>query len=291
MHQRLLFFGFCLFGFWVSWHAPALGETPTTQRAGKGKPTPSSTTRPLSKAQRLRRGKLFEFYKQQKLEMFLHQAKLHLHQFPSDGVVWFLVARVRFRKYGIKPFRAGKMGSVLEALENALAFSTANSKVPLLYRKGEQPLQWEAYFLKGRVFQRLIQQSYLRYRRKLASNSGDKYPPKFVPNSTWFQKSKAAYQKAAALPQTNRWKRVLPFLQVSMLHALYRREYLKAVAWMRKAEALDDANLNVVGNLKMLYDRLKEDAEKRGDKKDARRYEKLSILYDSKMAALRGARP
>ena len=239
---------------------------------------------------------------------------------PKNFHVVFMLGNARFRLYSKPPFSENDKRNLKEAikyLKEAIKHSTPDTQAVSAYNsKKKNMLQWEAYMLIGRVYEMYLIEGFKEWRKELAAKQKaaakkakedakkkkrrrrqrrrkkekKKEEPKFPYNKAHFAKAKAAYDAAAALKQPNKYKRFLPSFRVGMIYANLLRENENSVKYLHMAEKVDPNNASIIGNLKMIYDRLKEKAENDKKKKLAREYAQKSAQYDSQIASLRALR-
>lgn len=300
--------GLCCCWVWVAWAQPTTQPTtkpatkPATQGAKKWAarkvaPATSPSLRPkqqnpvLSEGQKAEQKALILLLKSRTFRVLSREAERYTKKYPGDGVGWYLYAKARYHLQRKPPYVRKDIQATARTFARAISLTSTKTCVPVLSWGHKHVLHWEAHMATGHLFYNLILDAFLKHMRKQRRLPQKKRQAvTFVPNSQDLAKAKAAYVMAAKVHQPNRFKRTLPFLQIGFLYGLLKKDYQQAVRWLHKAEAMDDRNLNVVGNLKMLYDRLQEDAENNGDHKLAEAYRKKSMEYDAKVAALRGAR-
>jgi tetratricopeptide (TPR) repeat protein len=257
------------------------------------------------------------------LEQRLRKATEYLAKYrkldPKDGKVIFMLGNAIFRLHQKPPFSANDKAQLAKAIgffKEAISNTKPDTLITSAYDgKKKNVLQWEAYMMMGRVYELYIFQAFKKWRKELAEKQKaaaakaakeakknkkkrrrrrrrkkkeeKKEEPKFPVNQDHFKKAIEFYAKADAIPQSNKYKRFLPNFRVGMLYANIMRENAKAVVFLHKAEKVDANNASIIGNLKMIYDRLKEQAEKDKDKKLLKKYRTKAAQYDSQIASLR----
>lgn len=267
------------------------------------------------------RGSLLTVAKGMFQEQRLKKAGLYLRKYrklePNNAQVLFMLGNSQYRLHSKPPFSSNDKKQLKEAmatLMDAVKNSKPDTEVPSAYNsKKMNILHWEAYVLKGRVYEMYIAEAFKKWmkeiekkkaaaaakaakeakkkkkrrRRRRRKKKEKEEEPKFPANKEHLEKAIDAYTKAAKVPQSNKYKRFVPYFRIAMLYANILRDNEKAVKYLHKAESYDENNASIVGNLKMIYDRLKEQAEKDKNKKLMREYKAKAAQYDSKMASLR----
>lgn len=257
-------------------------------------------------------------------EQRLRKASVYLTKYrklePTNGPVLFMLGNARFRLFNKPPFSDNDKKSLADAikyLKESIKHSKPDTQVASAYNsKKKNLLQWEAYMMIGRVSELYIFEAFKKWNKELAAkqaaaakkaqelakkNKGKKKrrrrrkkkkekkkeEPKFPVDKAELQRALDAYNAAHAIPQSNKYKRFLPSFRVGMLYANILRDNANARKYLHKAEKFDPNNTSIIGNLKMIYDRLKEAAENDKKKKLAREYERKAQQYDSQMASLK----
>ncbi len=235
----------------------------------------------------------------------------------NNGKVLYMLADARFRQNRKPPRKDDELEKAIKefhlAIKNTKPSDTVRSKFD---SKNKLIIQWEAYMKVAGIYDMWIKDKFLDWQKKLENEAREKAQkaakaekkkkrrrrrrrrgkkkkkkvekPKFPVNEEHFKKAIEAYEAASKIPQPNKYKRTVPYIQIALFYAQFKGDNLEGVKWLKKAEQEDDTNLSVAGNMKMLYDRLKEEAENNDEKKLAKKYEKMSVVYDSKVASLRG---
>ncbi len=254
------------------------------------------------------------------IQQLLSKSSKYLHRYlkidKSNGKVFYMLADAKFRLNRKPPRKDDVLKEAIAEFHNAIKNTKATDTVRSTFNsKKKNILQWEAYMKIGTIYDMWIKDKFLAWRKELAKkakekaqkaakeakksrrrrrrrrrrrNAEKKKPPKFPVNEEHFANAIKAYKAASKIGQPNKYKRALPYIQIALFYAQFKGQNLEAVKWLKKAEQEDDTNLNVAGNLKMIYDRLKEEAENNKEKRLAKKYDKLSVQYDSKVASLRG---
>ena len=247
-------------------------------------------------------------YLQQRLDKASKYFKSYIKLDPTNGVVYYMLADAKFRSNIKPPRNDDALKEAIRMYKKAISMSKNDAKISSTFNsKKKQVLHWEAYAKIGTIYQTWINDAFGKWmkeqaaiqkkaaleqakkkrRRRRRRRNPEVKKPKFPVNEKYFAAAMDIYKKAIKVPQSNKYKRTLPYIQMSFFYANYKQEYLESIKWLKKAEEEDDTNMSVVGNMKMIYDKLKEQAEKDKKTRLAKIYSKKSVYYDSKFASLK----
>lgn len=270
-------------------------------------------------------GSLLRYSKALFISMQLKKASEYFEEYkkldPNNGKVLFRLANCKFRLNQRPPRDDDALKQAVVDYKKAISKTRKGDSVAIFSSSSKNVLQWEAWMHIGRIHDLWITDKFMEFNSKFAGlrkkqdaaaakcralpakrRSQRKKQKKcfdevnkmldgvkFKPNKDHFENLLNAYKEAKKIPTTNKYKRTLPYIQLALALAKYKRDYVKAIGWLKKADDLaGNTDLNVVVNMKMIYDRLAEKAESDGDKELKKKYEKLSVKYDSRVASLRG---
>lgn len=254
-------------------------------------------------------------YIQQLLEKSSQYFRTYLEIDKENGTVYYMLADAKFRLNQKPPRKDDILAEAIKDFEGSIQRTKPTDTVPSTFDSSKKYIvQWEAYMKIGRIYELWILDKFEAWQKKVEDDKkakaqkkqkeaeknkkkkrdddeeeeGEK--PKFSVDQGHFDKAVAAYQAASKVEQPDKYKRSLPHIQIALFYARFTTNNLEAIKWLKEAEKEDDTNLSVAANMKMIYDRLKEEAEKKKDKKMQAEYERLSVQYDSKVASLQGQR-
>jgi tetratricopeptide (TPR) repeat protein len=243
---------------------------------------------------------------QQRLEIATDYLRQYLKFEPQNGKVYYMLADAKFRLNREPPRNDSKLNNAIELYRKAIELTKPSDTIPSSFDSKEgQILQWEACMKAARIYEMWIAEKHADWKKKIEAEEktkpqpkkpvrsgrrAQKTPPKpkFPINQEHFAKAIELYELATKIPHPNKYNRSMPYLQAGLFYANFLEDDLKAIEWLKKAEKENDTDPNVIGNMKMIYDRLKEAADNNNDKALAKKYSTLSVEYDSKFASLQG---
>lgn len=250
-------------------------------------------------------------YIQQLLEKASEYFRIYLDLDKGNGTVYYMLADAKFRLNQQPPRKDDILAEAIKDFYGSIEKTKPTDTVPSTFDSSKKyVVQWEAYMKIARIYELWILDKYEAWQKKVeqdkkakeeAQSKQDKKKkkkkksddeeaeePKFTVNEEHFAGAIKAYKAAVKVDQPDKYKRSLPYIQMALFYARFKKENLASIKWLKEAEKEDDTNLSIAANMKMIYDRLKEEAEKKKDKKMTAEYERLSVQYDSKVASLRG---
>lgn len=232
---------------------------------------------------------------------------------PKNARVFFMLGNIMMRMNMKPPRNNDELNAGLKYLAEALKYSKPNDMVALSSKKQKAMLQWEVHMQSANIYEFFIAEKFQEFMKKVQKEAAAKAKaaakqkkkrrrrrkkkkkeegPKFEPNPKYFKAAVEACKKAGTFSERhpNPFKRSLPFFKLAMMHANFKKEYETAIKWLKVAEKWGPNDLSVVGNIKMIYDKLAEKAEEDKNKKKQKLYEKLSQEYAAKHDSLKGKR-
>jgi hypothetical protein len=253
-------------------------------------------------------GSAKSFYFQQQFKEATKTLKEYTSLVKDDGTAFFMLGNITFRLNRTPPFDKNTLMQAVDYLEKAVKYAKPGDTIGLFEEKRESLIHWEAHVQTGTIFEMFIAEEFKAFMKKqgdapqkAAPKKGKKGKKgkkaaaaeegsKFEPNKEYFQKAVAAFEAASKVTQPNKEKVWLPFWKLGFLYAQFKGDKAKGVEWMLKGYNLNQTAASVIGNLKMLYDQLAEEAEKAGEKAKQKEYETKSQEFASKMESLQGKR-
>jgi len=256
-----------------------------------------------------------DIYMAKQLKLASREFGKYIKLDPENGKVHFMLANIKFRQNRLPPRDHRVLALALKDYDKALKFTKSTDELTVLNPRDKRIIHYASYMQKGRIFEVFILKEFVKWQKKMrkeameeakrkakeakekpkrrrrrrrAKQEQPKPKPWFKPNSEHFEKAMACYLGASKINHPNKFNRALPYIQMGLFYARFKRDYPTAIKWLKKAKEQDNLNMSAISNLKQLYDRLKDQADEAKDKKLARKYELEANKYDSEMASILG---
>ncbi|MCK6511452.1 hypothetical protein L6R29_15965 [Myxococcota bacterium] len=254
-------------------------------------------------------GRAKSLYMQQQLKAAIGSLEDYTKLVKDDGTAYFMFGNIKFRLNKNPPYTSSQIDELKKAVDYfalAVKHSKTTDKLAMFDENVESLVQWEAHVQTGVIYKSFLMEDFKKFQAeqegktpaaprkrgkkgkkgKVAEEEG----PKFAPNKEYFDKAVAAMEAAAKVPQPNKHKAFFPYFEIGVMYTMLKSDPEKGLEWLKKAYALNEIDMSVIGNLKMVYDMLAEKAEKADEKDKKAEYEKLSQEYAAKMESLQGKR-
>ena len=240
---------------------------------------------------------------------------------PDNGRPYFMRANIKYRLNRKPPRNDFELKDAHKLYKKALKHSKKSDMVALSSKKQKALLQWECHMQSGSIYEMWLmdkkkdfikkmmeeakkkakkaaeeakknkkKRRRRRRRRRKKKKQEEEPKPKFKANPKHFDAAIEHFKAAGEFSQThpNKFKRPLPFFKIGMFYANFKDDFETGAKWLKKAEKWGPNDVNVVGNLKMMYDKMAEMAEADKDKKKQKEMEKAAQEYAAKFDSLKG---
>ena len=206
-------------------------------------------------------------FKEMRLKAAMGRLKEYLKLEPESAVAYFKLGNA-LQRINLKRMRISEVHQSIEYFRAAIKRAKKGQIVAIFSTKDKVPLAWAAWMGIGRL-------SELQLPGEIKEPDDAPEPQKKLVE----QGIHAFSQALKARP--NYW--LSPF-QMAMFYARYKKDYKKAIENLEIAKKLSPNMPSVWCNMKMIYDKLAEDA----DGSEKKEYEKKGQDHDAKCASLRG---